>query len=42
VDFPAYQEAVKAYLRYYNGERIHMGIDFLTPRQKLAESIPSY
>ena len=42
VDFRAYQKAVKHYLRYYNGERMHMGIDFLTPLQKLAESIPSY
>jgi transposase InsO family protein len=41
-DFKAYQKAVKTYLRYYNGERMHMGIDFLTPMQKLAESIPSY
>jgi transposase InsO family protein len=42
VDFHAYRKAVKHYLRYYNGERMHMGIDFLTPLQKLAESIPSY
>jgi transposase InsO family protein len=41
-DFKAYQKAVRQYLRYYNGERIHMGIDFLTPLQKIAETIPSY
>lgn len=42
VDFWAYRKAVKTYLRYYNGERMHMGIDFLTPLQKLAEAIPRY
>lgn len=41
-DFLAYQKAVKGYLAYYNGERSHMGIDFLTPFQKLAELITSY
>jgi transposase InsO family protein len=41
-EFSSYQKAVKCYLAYYNGERMHMGIDFLTPLQKLAESIPSY
>lgn len=38
----AYRKAIKTYLAYYNGERTHMGIDFLTPLQKLAETIPSY
>jgi transposase InsO family protein len=41
-EFKAYQKAVKIYLRYYNGERMHMGIDFLTPFQKIAEAIPRY
>lgn len=41
-EFSAYRKAIKQYLAYYNGERSHMGIDFLTPLQKLAESIPSY
>lgn len=38
----AYRKAVKTYLRYYNGERSHMGINFFTPFKKIAESIPSY
>lgn len=42
-DFKSYQKAVKKYLTYYNnGARSHMGIDFMTPLQKLAETIPSY
>jgi transposase InsO family protein len=41
-DFKSYQKAVKIYLAYYNGERSHMGIDFLTPLQKIAELITSY
>lgn len=38
----AYQKAIKKYLFYYNNERMHMGINFLTPLKKLAETIPSY
>ena len=38
----SYRKAVKIYLAYYNGERSHMGIDFLTPLQKIAELITSY
>lgn len=41
-DFSAYRKAIKRYLSYYNGERMHMGIDFLTPLQKIAETIPRY
>ncbi len=41
-DFSSYQKAVKRYLTYYNGERSHMGINFLTPLKKIAETIPSY
>lgn len=41
-EFKSYQKAVKIYLRYYNGERMHIGIDFLTPLQKLAAAIPRY
>ncbi len=41
-EFKVYRKAVKKYLRYYNGERMHMGIDFLTPFQKLAAAIPRY
>lgn len=41
-DFRSYQKVIKKYLIYYNGERMHMGIDFLTPFKKIAETIPSY
>jgi transposase InsO family protein len=41
-DFKSYQTAIKKYLAYYNGERSHMGIDFLTPLQNIAELITSY
>lgn len=40
--FSSYQKAIKRYLIYYNRERMHMGIKFLTPLQKIAETIPSY
>lgn len=40
--FSSYRDAIKSYLAYYNGERNHMGINFLTPFKKIAESIPSY
>lgn len=41
-DLWSYRNAIKRYLTYYNGERMHMGIDFLTPLKKIAETIPSY
>lgn len=41
-DFASYRKAIKKYLVYYNGERMHMGINFLTPLKKIAETIPSY
>jgi transposase InsO family protein len=41
-EFWSYQKVIKRYLAYYNGERSHMGIDFLTPLQKIAELITSY
>ncbi len=41
-EFSSYRKAIKKYLAYYNGERSHMGIDFLTPLQKIAELITSY
>ena len=41
-DFESYRNAIKNYLVYYNGERMHMGIAFLTPLKKIAETIPSY
>lgn len=31
---------IKNYLPYYNNDRIHMGINFLTPNQKLAQVFP--
>lgn len=41
-EFVSYQNAIKRYLVYYNRERMHMGINFLTPLKKLVETIPSY
>ena len=41
-EFFSYRKAIKKYLAYYNGERSHMGIDFLTPLQKIAGLITSY
>lgn len=32
---PTFKAALKKYLPYYNGERLHMGIDFKTPAQML-------
>jgi transposase InsO family protein len=36
----AYAHALPKYLRYYNMERMHMGIDYKTPNQKVAELFP--
>jgi transposase InsO family protein len=33
----AYNHALKKYLRYYNGERLHMGINLKTPMQLLGK-----
>lgn len=33
---PTFKAALKKYLPYYNGERMHMGIDFKTPAQMLS------
>jgi len=41
-EFISYRNAIKKYLAYYNGERNHMGINFLTPLQKIAAPITSY
>lgn len=41
-EFYAYCKATNLYLKYYNNERMHMGINFLTPLKKLTETIPSY
>jgi transposase InsO family protein len=32
---PSFQKAIPVYLRYYNTERIHMGINYLTPAEVL-------
>lgn len=40
--FSSYRDAITTYLAYYNQERSHMGIAFMTPYKKIAESIPSY
>ena len=36
----AYAAALPKYLRYYNMERIHMGIEYKTPMQKVDELFP--
>ena len=36
----AYATALPKYLRYYNMERMHMGIDYKTPIEKIAEVFP--
>ncbi len=41
-EFSSYRRAIKTYHAYYNGERSHKGIDFVTPLQKIADLIPSY
>lgn len=38
---PTFKKALAAYLPYYNGERMHMGIDFKTPAQMLT-LVPRY
>jgi len=40
-DIGAYQRAIYEYLPYYNAERLHFGIDFMTPLQKI-KVVPSY
>jgi transposase InsO family protein len=41
-DFKLWQKEVPEYLRYYNEERPHMGLDMKTPQEKIAELITSY
>jgi transposase InsO family protein len=38
----AMNEKIESYLSYYNNERLHMGINFLTPSEKLALVLQSY
>lgn len=37
-----WKKEIPEYLHYYNNERPHMGIDWLTPAEKLAQVVPSY
>ncbi len=39
-DFQVYQKEIPDYLRYYNYERLHMGIDYLTPVEKINQLFP--
>lgn len=41
-DLAAWQEALPEYLHYYNHDRPHMGIDWLTPVEKLEGVVPRY
>lgn len=38
----AYRKVLPEYLRYYNQERMHMGIEFMTPMEKMSQLVPSY
>lgn len=35
-------ERIRSYLNYYNNERLHMGINYQTPMQKLTQVLRSY
>ena len=35
-------EKIERYLEYYNNERLHMGINYQTPREKLTQVLRSY
>lgn len=37
-----WEREIPEYIRYYNTERPHMGIGWLTPGEKLAQVVPSY
>ncbi len=37
-----YRKEIPEYLRYYNTERPHMGLEMRTPLEKITEAIPSY
>lgn len=41
-DLTAWQRAIPDYVRYYNFNRPHMGLDWLTPAEKLGEVVPRY
>lgn len=40
-DFKVWQKEIPGFIRYYNTERPHMGINFKTPIQ-IIEAVPSY
>ncbi|MEK7147096.1 MAG: integrase core domain-containing protein [Patescibacteria group bacterium] len=39
-NFQVYQKEIPEYLRYYNEERLHMGINYQTPVEKLNQLFP--
>ena len=39
-NFQIYQKEIPDYLRYYNEERLHMGINYLTPVEKINQLFP--
>jgi len=41
-DFFVYQRVIRGYLDYYNGRRLHMGIELVAPLQRVAAAIPRY
>lgn len=41
-DLTVWQRAIPDYVRYYNNSRPHMGLDWLTPAEKLSEVVPRY
>lgn len=41
-DLTVWQSAIPEYIHYYNHERLHSSLDWLTPAEKLREVIPRY
>ncbi len=41
-DIQEWQQAIPEYVRYYNHDRPHQGLDWLTPAEKLREVVPRY
>ncbi len=40
IDFNIWQKEIPEYLRYYNYERLHMGINYMTPVEKINQLFP--
>jgi transposase InsO family protein len=40
VKLSVYEKEIPAYINYYNNERMHMGIEYMTPVEKLARVFP--